>query len=139
MSLLVSKVDKVLRISKERSFLNKETLVFNFKANVPQEVPEDIAKAYSGAYPHIYSIVGSPEPLKPEQPASTEKTEEVKFDALTFLTQNPKVEEEQLKALKQSELLAICEVLDLKAHPNTGVAKLAAMIAQEVAVQNSKE
>lgn len=134
---LVSKVDKVIKIPKEKSsFTNKEDWEFKFKAGIPLDVPEEIAKSYSTAYPHNYKIVESNQKIgvKEEKPIIVE--EKPKFDALEYLKANPVATEEELKGLKQSELLAICEVLSLKAYPNTSVDKLASKIAQELKIKN---
>lgn len=140
MSLLVCRVDKTLRIAKDKSsFPNKETLVYNFKAGEPLEVIPEVAKAYSEAYPHVYQIVTSGEKIEPETPKAPESGVKVpEFDPIAYLKANPSATEDQLKLLKQSELLAICGALELKAQSNTGVPKLATMIAQELAVRNSK-
>jgi hypothetical protein len=142
MALLVCKVDKLLRISKNKSsFPNKEDLNYDFKANVPLEVIPEVAKAYSEAYPNIYKIVDGlykPEDKEPEPPAGG-SNQPPAFDAKAYLTVHPAATEDELKELKQTDLLAICEALELKAHPNTGVPKLAVMIAQELEVKNAKE
>lgn len=140
MSLLVSTVDKVIVIPKTKSsFSNKEDLKFVLKAGVPLEVPEEVAKSYSGAYPQIYKIVESKEKIEVEEKKSSEEDKVAeKFDAVSFLQAQPNATEEELKKLKQSELLAICEALDLKANFNTGVDKLASKIAQELVIRNAK-
>lgn len=141
MSLLVCRVDKTLRIAKDKSsFPNKETLVYNFKAGEPLEVIPEVAKAYSEAYPHVYQIVTSGEKItqKDETAPPEGKPSAPEFDPIAYLKANPSATEDQLKLLKQSELLAICGALELKAQSNTGVPKLATMIAQELAVRNSK-
>lgn len=140
MALLVSKVDKTIKIPKEKSsFPNKVDLEFNFKAGVPLEVPEEVAKSYSESYPQIYKIVESKEKIEVEGKKSSEEDKVAeKFDAVSFLQAHPNATEEELKKLKQSELLAICEALDLKANFNTGVDKLASKIAQELVIRNAK-
>jgi hypothetical protein len=139
--LLVSKVDRVLNISKARTnFPNKEDLLYNFKAGEPLEVEDYIADTYSKSYPQIFSIVDSKEKVK--FPADDEKTTEggekngEDFNAEEYLTENFDATEEQLKELQKNELFAIAKVLELTAPPNIGPDKLIAKIAQELKIRN---
>ena len=141
--LLVSMVDKTIKIPKAKSsFPNKEDWEFNFKAGVPLEVPEEVAKSYAQSYPQVYQIVDSKDKIKTKEEKSFGEVKgnysAENLDAVSFLQAHPNATEEELKKLKQSELLAICEALDLKANFNTGVDKLASKIAQELVIRNAK-
>ena len=141
MSLLVCRVDKTLRIAKDKSsFPNKGTLIYEFKAGVPLEVIPEVAKAYSEAYPHVYQVVTSEKKIEDNKGETKEevKTSAPEFDPIAYLKANPSATEDQLKLLKHSELLSVCETLELKAYSNTGVPKLISMIVQELAVRNSE-
>jgi hypothetical protein len=139
MMLLVSQVNRKLVIpGKKTSFPNKETLVYEFTAGVPLEVIDEVAISYSESYPYIFSIVESEEKVEVKPKEAKAEAKVFGFDAVSYLTNNPQATEEELKNLKQSELLAVCEALTLKANFNTGVDKLAAKIAQELVIRNAK-
>jgi hypothetical protein len=142
--LLVSTVDKTIVVPKEKSsFPNEERLEYHFKAGEPQEVEDYVAEVFSKSYPNIYSIVKTTAKVQAPLPGEKESARpeaKVQFDPVGYLTNNPAATEEELKTLKQSELLALCETLELKnVASNTGVPKLAAKIAQELAVKNEAE
>ena len=139
--LLVSKVDRVLDISKTRTnFPNKENLLYKFKAGEPLEVEDYIADTYSKSYPGIFSIVDSKEKVEfpPDDTGTTEGGEKngEDFNAEEWLTENFDATEDQLKELDKKELFEIAKVLNLTAPQNIGVEKLVAKIAQELKIRN---
>src|SRR3990167_555296 len=119
MSLLVCNVEKTLVIPKRKtSFPNEEDLVYKFKAGVPLEVIDEVADSYSKTYPKIYKIVTNKEKIEVEVKKEVKEVKTLDFDPVKFLEVNPAATEEVLKGLKQSELLSLCEVLELTTHPN---------------------
>ena len=147
----VSTVDKVLEVPKiKRSFSNKEDWKFELKAGkaVPigddvaeGEIPMEVAKTYKDCYPHVYSIVDDGE----EVVSTTEDKPQVtpgppaEFDPVQFLAEHPEPTEEGLALIKQRQLLAICEVLELTGSVTESKLVLAGKIVQELKVRMEKE
>lgn len=144
---LVSTVDRVLLVPKlKRSFTNTEDWEFTFEAGVPVvigdnvadgEIPMEVAKTYSESYPHVFSITSDGKAKALPETEEPEKTlPDGEFDAVAFLASNLEPTEKGLAALKQKELLAICEVLELSGSPNDSKKILAAKIVQEIKVRS---
>ncbi|MGD1007434.1 MAG: hypothetical protein ABR980_09420 [Ignavibacteriaceae bacterium] len=139
---LVSKVNRKLIIPKDkRSFPNKETLAFTFKAGIPQKVPAYAAKAYAESYPHVYSIVrdGEAEAIISKAPTVTQTAEVAApsdFNAVVFLNNNHPLTKDKLITLGDKEVFQIAGTLELNPDPNTPKGKLIEQILTEVEVRN---
>ena len=144
---IISTVDKVIEVpALKRSFANKEDWKFELEAGVPVpigdnvdkgEIPMEVAKTYSESYAHVYSIVDSGKTVASAEGKGTETKPPVtgEFDPVAFLEGNLEPTEEELADMKQKELLAICEVLELSGSPNESKKVLAAKIVQEMKVR----
>ncbi len=146
---IVSTVDRTILVPKtKRSFSNTKNWKFVLKAGKPVligdniddgEMPMEVAKTYSGSYPHVMSIVDGGKKVIPkatiqEVPADTG----IEFDAVEFLAQDPEPREEALTDLKTKQLLDVCAVLDLSGSPKDTKKVLANKIIQEINVRSGR-
>jgi hypothetical protein len=139
---LISKVYRKLIIpANKKSFTNKETLEFTFKAGVPQKVPVAIAKTYVESYPHVYSIVSdedaaailSKAPAE-QQPADASAPKD--FNAVAFLNNNHPMTRDKLLTLDDRELFQVSQMLELNLAPNLPTGKLIEQILTDIESRN---
>lgn len=140
----ISKVNRKLIIpAKKKSFPNKETLEFTFKAGIPQKVPAAVAKAYAEAYPHVYSIVSDEDAAAilsktptVQQAAGTSAPKD--FNAVAFLNNNHPMTRDKLLTLDDKELFLVSQMLELNLAPNLPTGKLIEQILTDIEARNKK-
>lgn len=106
MALIISSVNRVIKVPAKKGFSNKEDLVKEIKANKPVELPDDIAKVYAESYPRIIKLVKSGETPKDE------------FDVYGFLEKNHPLTKNKLSGVERVNLFKIAEAMGDKVSPN---------------------
>lgn len=100
-----------------RGLPNKEPLNFEFKAEVPTEVPDFVAEYYTNKKNYagkFFRYANDPKPQEPEEPQDDLLSKEEKFDPKEWITSNYRTIKDSLTELKWNEVQAVAKLLKIK-------------------------